>query len=100
MKSVTFELYPDELEVSLLDSIKLLFKGKKVKITVIEDFKPAVAQKTLFEIIEESKKNKSVVQITSETLDLLAEKLQNDCRQNWLCRLSKRCVCFYQVLTF
>lgn len=78
MKSVTFELYPEELEVSLLDSIKLLFKGKKVKITVIEDVKAEVAKKTLFEIIEESKKNKSVIEITSETLDLLAKKLQNE----------------------
>ena len=66
MKSVMFNMPAEELDQRLLDSIKLLFKGKRLKIVVYEDVADE-PKKSLREIIAENKKSPHVYQMSAES---------------------------------
>ena len=73
MKSVMFNLPAEELDLRLLESIKLLFKGKQLKIIVSEDI-PEAPEKSLHEIIAENKKSPYVYQLSAESFSGIADQ--------------------------
>jgi antitoxin YefM len=79
-----FKLKTKELDMSFIDSIKQLFKGKEIEITI----KPAqdeteyllsspANKKRLLEAIEEVKKNKNLIRFTGEEFEKLTETMLN-----------------------
>jgi antitoxin YefM len=79
-----FKLKTKELDMSFIESIKHLFKGKEIEITI----KPAqdeteyllsspANKKRLLEAIEEVKKNKNLIRFTGEEFEELSKTMLN-----------------------
>lgn len=68
-----FDMSAEELDQRLLESIKLLFKGKRLKIVVYEDT-PDEPEKSLREIIAENKKSPHVYQMSAESFSEIADQ--------------------------
>jgi antitoxin YefM len=80
-----FKLKTKELDMGFIESIKHLFKGKEIEITV----KPAqdeteyllsspANKKRLLEAIDEVKKNKNLIRFTGKEFEELTETLLNE----------------------
>jgi antitoxin YefM len=80
-----FKLKTKELDMGFIESIKHLFKGKEIEITV----KPSqdeteyllsspANKKRLLEAIDEVKKNKNLIRFTGKEFEELTETLLNE----------------------
>jgi len=80
-----FKLKAKELNIDFIESIKHLFKGKEIEITI----KPAqdeteyllsspANKKRLFEAIDEVKKNKNLIHFTGKEFGKLTETMLNE----------------------
>jgi len=80
-----FKLKTKELDMSFIESIKHLFKGKEIEITI----KPALNEteyllnspankKMLLEAIEEVKRNKNLIRFTGKEFEELMQTMPNE----------------------
>lgn len=73
MRSVMFDMPAEELDQRLLDSIKVLFKGKRLKIVVYEET-PNESEKSLKEIIAENRNTGFSYQLSAEAFSGIADQ--------------------------
>lgn len=80
-----FQINSDELDSRFIESIKALFKNKKLIISVSEDIDETAYliqsknnAKRLFESLEEVKQNKNLISVNSiEELEILVKNAKN-----------------------
>ena len=70
MQSATFERVVEELDQRFIETLKALFSGKRVKISVTENALP-----DLTNLVAANRRTPIVHQFSAETLDFLTEKM-------------------------
>jgi antitoxin YefM len=79
-----FKLKTKELDMSFIESIKNLFKGKEIEITIksAQDeteylLSTPANKKKLFEAIDEVKRNKNLIRFSGKEFEEMTQKLLN-----------------------